>query len=377
MLNIAIISPNRNAYSESFIQAHKELLKGRIYYIYTDIDSNNYALDGETLPSPQPIPLWLRLVHAFRRRVLRQQIITPQDSLEEFFRIQKIDVVLAEYGTTGMGILIACKRFSVPLVVHFHGFDASFVLKNNPKFYTQLFEAGVPLVVVSRKMQEMLLAAGASLDKIYYNPYGPHPSFEAIGLKKRSTAPIFLAVGRFVPKKAPYKTLIAFSKVVKLFPEAQLVMVGEGDLLDACKDIATALSISQNVTFAGICDRAKIQEFMRKATAFLQHSVTTSSGDMEGLPVAILEAMLAGLPVISTYHAGIPDAVVHGETGFLCQEGDIDAMANYMTEFCKNADLAYHMGLKGMQRIQANFTLEKHINQLQRLLEQTAITFKW
>jgi glycosyltransferase involved in cell wall biosynthesis len=372
MLNIAIISPNQNAYSESFIQAHKELLKGNIFYIYTDIVSDNYSLDGVPLPSPVTPPLTLRLWHAFQRRMLGKQVLTPQDALENFFKNQKPDVVLAEYGTNGMGILTACQRFNVPLVVHFHGFDASSVLKKNPKFYDRLFKTDVPLVVVSKKMQEMLLAAGAKPEKVYYNPYGPNPAFEGIALSKSFTTPIFLAVGRFVPKKAPYKTLIAFWKVLQHTPEAQLIMVGDGPLLDACKDLAAILSISHKVTFAGICDRQKIQELMQQATVFVQHSITAPDGDMEGLPVAILEAMLAGLPVVSTYHAGIPDAVIHAQTGFLCQEGDIDAMADYMMKVCKQPELARQMGIEGMKRIKAHFSLERHINQLQQLLEETA-----
>jgi glycosyltransferase involved in cell wall biosynthesis len=371
MLHIAIISPNRNAYSESFIQAHKELLQGRISFIYTD-DSDRYALDGVPLPAVQwPSPA-RRLIHAFQRRILKKSVTVPETTLEQFFSTQKVDVVLAEYGPTGLGVLDACRRFKIPLVVHFHGFDASFILKRNPRFYERLFAAKVPLVAVSKAMMQNLLQAGASAACLHYNVYGPHPSFEGIAQKQTPTIPIFLAIGRFVPKKAPHKTIIAFAEVVKQFPEAKLWMAGDGDLADVCKELVHALGLSASVHFLGIQSRAQIQDLMQQATAFVQHSVTAPSGDTEGTPVAILEAMLAGLPIVSTRHAGIPDVVVHEQTGYLCEEGDTQTMANYMIHLARQPLLAREMGSKGMNHVKSNFSLDRHIRSLQELLEKTA-----
>lgn len=373
MLNIAIISPNQNAYSESFIQAHKDLLKGNIFFIYTD-DSDRYAMDGVPLAAVRwPGPA-RRLIHAFQRHVLKQSVIVPETTLEQFFSTQKIDVVLAEYGPTGLGVLDACRRFQVPLVVHFHGFDASFTLKRNPRFYERLFAARVPLVAVSKAMMQNLLLAGASPECLHYNVYGPHPSFEGIALKQYPTVPVFLAIGRFVPKKAPHKTIVAFAEVVKHVPDAQLWMVGDGDLLDICRDLTQALGIAASVRFLGVQSRTQIQDLMKQVTAFVQHSVTAPSGDMEGTPVAILEAMLAGLPIISTLHAGIPDIVLHEQTGYLCEEGDVKAMTTYMIHLAQQPSLAREMGTKGMERIQNNFSLDKHIRTLQELLEKTALS---
>lgn len=371
MLNIAIISPNRNVYSESFIQAHKEFLKGNIFFIYTD-ESDRYAMDGVPLPAVQwPSPA-RRLIHAFQRHLLKQTVIVPETTLEQFFITQKIDVVLAEYGPTGLGILDACRRFQVPLVVHFHGFDASFILKRNPRFYERLFAAKVPLVVVSKLMMQNLLQAGAFPQCLHYNVYGPHPTFEGIAQKHTPTIPIFLAIGRFVPKKAPHKTIVAFAETIKHVPNAQLWMVGDGDLLDVCQELTRALGIASSVRFLGVQSRAQIQDLMKQVTAFVQHSVTAPSGDMEGTPVAILEAMLAGLPVISTLHGGIPDVVLHEQTGYLCEEGDVKAMATYMIRLAQQPSLAREMGKKGMERIQNHFTLDRHIRSLQELLEKTA-----
>src|SRR5439155_1881807 len=127
--------------------------------------------------------------------------------------------------------------------------------------------------------------------------------------------------------KAPYLTLLAFHKVLAQVPDARLTMVGDGDLLEACHQIAKSLSIDMRVDFVGQRQSADIANILKTARAFVQHSLQTSSGDSEGTPVAILEAGAAGIPVVSTRHAGIVDIVRDGETGYLVDERDIDSMA--------------------------------------------------
>lgn len=92
--------------------------------------------------------------------------------------------------------------------------------------------------------------------------------------------------------------------------------------------------------------------------ALIQHSVTAVDGDMEGTPVIILEAAGAGLPIISTKHAGIQDVVIHGSTGFLVDEVAVKEMADFMIKILQEPDLARKMGDAGKQFIANNFTLK-------------------
>ena len=107
-------------------------------------------------------------------------------------------------------------------------------------------------------------------------------------------------------------------------------MVGAGLLHDVCSKLVKALHIEHAVELKGIVDHAGVAALMQESRVFVQHSLVPASGDTEGTPVAILEAGAAGLPVVSTKHAGISEAVIHGKTGFLVDEGDIDAMAEYI-----------------------------------------------
>ncbi len=108
---------------------------------------------------------------------------------------------------------------------------------------------------------------------------------------------------------------------------------------------------------------------MRQVRAFVQHSMTAISGDSEGTPVGILEAGGAGLPVISTYHAGIPDVVEDGITGYLVNEGDIELMADRMIAVAQDSALAARMGVAAQAKVLSNYTLEKSISRLITIIE--------
>ena len=78
--------------------------------------------------------------------------------------------------------------------------------------------------------------------------------------------------------------------------------------------------------------------------------------------------MAAGLPVVSTRHAGIPDVVIENETGLLVDENNIEEMASYMLKLVENRDLAESMGQKGKVRIENHFTLDKHLETINNLI---------
>jgi glycosyltransferase involved in cell wall biosynthesis len=149
-------------------------------------------------------------------------------------------------------------------------------------------------------------------------------------------------------------------------------MLGAGLLHDVCSKLIKALHVEHAVELKGIVDHAGVAALMQESRVFVQHSLVPASGDSEGTPVAILEAGAAGLPVVSTRHAGIIDAVIHGKTGFLVNEGDIDAMAEYLYQLLANPELASKMG-----RIAGNISMQTlvwaSIEQLRKILETCVI----
>ena len=101
----------------------------------------------------------------------------------------------------------------------------------------------------------------------------------------------------------------------------------------------------------------------------MQHSIRAEDGDMEGTPVSIMEASSAGLPVIATKHAGIPDVIIDNETGLLCEELDINKMANDMKSLIEDKQLAFKLGTAGKRFMSSHFSKEKQMKILTQTVE--------
>lgn len=361
---VCIISPNRNAYSETFILAHIKRLPAKVKVLY----------GGWRTEDDKPL-LSSKMHHRAIRYIIRNLLKLPPDyfelkAIKKFFRKNKVDAVLAEYGPTGVAVMNACREADIPLIVHFHGFDASDlrILERFSTSYRQMFEIADSIIAVSRDMEEKLLRMGCPRRKLFYNPYGVDIELFS-SAEPESAPPIFVAVGRFVDKKAPHLTLLAFRKVLDVVPEARLIMIGDGILLEACKQIVKALNMKHAVEFPGPLSHTEVAQTMRRARVFIQHSITTTYGDSEGTPVAVLEACASGLPVVSTKHAGIKDVIIDGETGFLVEEGDIDGMAERMITLAKDPNLSAYLGRNARKRICAEFSMEKSISNLWKIIE--------
>lgn len=363
--NLAVISPNLNAYSETFIQAHKRIPDMLVKFYYggplPDRLENTGKLEDK---------LWKSgIIHYFGKLLGSRYTDRREDLLEQSLRKEKIDCVLAEYGTTGASILKVCKKLKLPLLVIFLGFDTSVyqILREYESSYKELFQYATAIVAVSRVMQKKIEAMGCPSDKLYYSPTGPDDGFFSIS--PTFSRELFISAGRFVDKKAHYYTILAFHEVVKKHPDARLIIAGEGMLLNACINLVRYLKIEHAVSFPGAVSLEKFSEYLASACAYVQHSVTAMDGDMEGTPVAVLEAAAAGLPVISTRHAGIPEVIIDGETGLLVDEHDVEGMAGHMIRIIEDKDLARRLGEKGRSFIFENFSREKHLKELAQIIK--------
>lgn len=372
-LTICIVTPSRSAYSETFIKAHIERLPARVITLQPDWLGRTEQFGLVSFQTRLLLRVLRKLAQHFERVLRRESHFTRLTDILTFKYIlqhYQIDVVLAEYGPMGVYILDACLAARIPLVVHFHGYDAyreDTVLSKYRTLYRRMFLAASAIIAVSRDMEQQLLGLGAWPETIQYNPYGVDSKLFELATPEINP-PLFVAVGRFVDKKAPQLTLLAFHQVIQVCPEARLIMIGDGILWEASKDIAAALGLTQQVEFPGSLPHHEVAVTMQRARAFVQHSVQTSCGDSEGTPVAVLEAGMSGLPVISTRHAGIKDVVIEGKTGFLVDERDVDGMAKHMLRLAQDPDLAGRMGQQAREHIAASYSMDQHIERLMCIL---------
>lgn len=362
--NLCIVKPNRSSFSETFVDNHIQYLRGNKTVLYGG-SFPVYQNNGQFL-----IPSKLGLLsYLFQKRIMkRTEIPVRTKALVNWLLKNQTDAVLAEYGTVGASIADACMQAEVPLLVHFHGADAHHRYTIQSHDYQKAFKNASAIIGVSEDMLTQLQKLGAPKDKLILIPYGVDTSlFNVVDVA--NSAPNFLSIGRFVEKKSPLSLIKAFSLVTQQVPEAHLWMVGNGALFRQAQQFTQKLGIAQQVTFTGVLSTSEIAVLMEEMRCFVQHSVTALDGDMEGTPVAILEAAAAGLPVVSTQHAGIKQAVVDTETGFLVDEHDLDAMAQRMIQIASSATLSAEMGLKGRQHIVQNYQLQKQIAKLDDIIQ--------
>ena len=373
-MKLAIASPSVSAYSETFIHMQMERLPC-VLRIHGEPVASETVPGGAIQPLKNPRGLVDTLLEFGIGGRCREG---PQSrELGRRLRKARISVILANYGQTGCALMPICRELNIRLVVHFHGYDAHMasVLRDYRDRYSDLGKSAEAIIAVSEKMRSALLNYGIPAEKIHLVRYGINPTLFP-EKQKVSSPPLFFGVGRFTDKKAPYLTLLSFKHALERFPQATLVLAGDGDLWEATRNMAHALGIEHAVTFPGSISPSEVAGYMQQATAFVQHSIVPrhgpKAGDSEGTPVAVTEALMTGVPVIATRHAGIGEVVQHGKTGLLFEERDTVGMADAMVALAGDRDLAERMGKAARLDALSKYTSSHYISALEDALQGRA-----
>jgi glycosyltransferase involved in cell wall biosynthesis len=246
--------------------------------------------------------------------------------LETFLRAHAVTAILAEFGHIGCNMAPLGQALGLPVFVYFRGFDASKRLRE-PKIVRR-YQAAMPrlagVVAVSQFLLDNLAAHGVTHPNTAVIPTGVDMRLFAPGEKDPH---LILAVGRIIAKKAPIVTIDAFAAAAREFPRHRLEIIGEGEMRAAAEAHVERLGLRGRVIFHGLRDHAFVRDRIARAQVFLQHSVTDAEGNTEGLPTSIQEAMACGAVVVSTRHAGIPEAIASGVNGVLVEEHDAAGFA--------------------------------------------------
>ena len=363
-MKILIISSQTPENSSTFIKHQFEYLASN-HILHSGFRPHIYA--GSTIFK---FPLNINILRASIKRVLPALYSTLYTkALTSFLNTNKFDVVLGNYGTQASNIARACYNSKVPLVAHFHGYDAYIhsILHEYKSRYSYLFQTASKIIAVSNDMAEQLKSLGAPGDKIVINPYGVNNKLFT-QCNPAANKNILIFVGRFTAKKAPDLLLKAFHKATLKFPDAILIMVGQGELTQLVNECVSSLKLENNVKVMAWQPPELVAAEMQSARAYVQHSKFAENGDGEGTPNSILEASCSGLPVISTRHAGIKEAVIHEKTGYLVDEGDWEAMGEYMIKLLSDPVLASEMGDAARAHVLKNYDINKQMDKLLSIL---------
>jgi colanic acid/amylovoran biosynthesis glycosyltransferase len=382
---LAIITPTIGNRSETFIRRHVEdLLPGESIAVATSsIVERGENPDGYWSPDCPVLelaPLRRTFEGSIRWGARRYGLPVGEMSVcavKRFFKKYDVKVVLGEFLDDSLQWLPIAQKLGIAFFGHGHGYDVSQCLRDERwrKEYLQ-YNDSAGVVVVSGASRSRLISLGINESKIHVVPCGVDVPNEPRRRTPKETVRC-LAVGRMVAKKGPILTLDAFRRAADVCPYLHLDYVGAGELFSSASQFVRAFALESKVTLHGGRSSEFVQEKMNETDIFIQHSMTDSrTGDEEGLPVAILEAMAQSLPVVSTCHAGIPEAVLDGETGSLVDEGDSSAMAQRIVLLARDQELRLKFGLAGWKRAKEEFTWRKERESLLAIMNLNSNTLR-
>jgi len=249
-----------------------------------------------------------------------------------------------------------------PIATVFHGKDMSAYLdKRNNSAYRQLFARGDLFLPISEFWKHKLIRLGADPDKIIVHRMGVDTRrFVETARTLKAGEPVkFIGIGRMVEKKGFDDALAAFDLMcgVPNPPAATLTLIGDGPLRESMQRKAARRGLGERVRFTGLLAHAEVEKAIQAAHIFVLPSKTSKSGDMEGIPVALMEAMGAGMPVIATRHSGTPELVEHEVSGLLSEEGDRAGLAANMERLARMPERWPAMGAAGAGKVRSDFDL--------------------
>jgi len=276
------------------------------------------------------------------------------------FRRHRIHIAHTHSWATTMEGIIGARLAGVPLIIHGeHG-----TIKTDTQLHIQiqrwLWRATDQVLSVSEVLRENLhkkfdfpkerirvVTNGVDLARFDFSRNGV--DYKArLGFSSKTL--LIGAVGRLVPVKAYPLLLKVCLSVFKEIPNAHLLLVGDGPLLDTLVQSAQDDEMANRVHFLGA--RKDVPEILRGLDVYVL------SSENEGMSNTILEAMACGRPVIATAVGGNPELVVDGETGLLVPPNDPHAMAAAITKLLRDPQHSQQMGRRGRQRVEEKFSLE-------------------
>lgn len=281
---------------------------------------------------------------------------------EEELVKNKIELVHAHFGTNGVLVAPICKKLNIPLVVTFHGFDISSAPLRWPaykKSLLRLFDQLKYAIVISEEMAQRLKEMGCPVEKIQVSYLGvPIASSDYIERTSEGRPVVFLHSGRLTAKKGVPDMVRAFSKAFINHGEAELWIAGDGEEKEMIHQVIKKEKPICRVKELGRLSDQELNEVRKQADVFVANCRTDAAGTKEGLPISILEACATGLPVISTFHAGIPEAIVQGKTGIMIPEYDNEELAKAMLSLL-DKEKRKQMGKEAFLYMERKFKLEQ------------------
>ncbi len=378
-MSVLWVMPNWNVPSELWMQRMLRMVSGDLAGICA-----NQPLAGVWDDGAPAFALDRRYRSVFERalRLATFQRLTPGVVLNEAItttRPRKVLVHYLDFACRFEKILQGC---GADVLVHCHGYDVSWDIRREDDAERPYFNGGylpavrrlatfATFIANSQHTRRQLIDVGVPVERIVVkHPGVPVPSTPPRRSSRGRLRVLFL--GRLIDVKGPDLVIRAFDLACSRGLDAELVFAGDGSLRESCEAMARSSPFGDRIQFLGFVDEATGRRLREESDIFTAHNQTgPRSRQVEALGVSVLEAMAEGLPVVSGRSGGLVETVVHGETGFLVNPGDVEAHARALLDLSKDETLRTSMGMAGWRRARDLFSLEGERDSLRAILGLT------
>ena len=179
-------------------------------------------------------------------------------------------------------------------------------------------------------------------------------------------APRLLCLGRLVPAKGFDLALTALASIIHRFPNLRLIFAGDGSARSELEQQATELGLQQVVDFLGWVEPEQVPDVLNSATVVVMPS------RHEGLPIAAIQAAQMARPIVATRVSGLPEVVIHGETGLLIEKEDSTALAEAIAFLLDHPETAGRMGQAGRRRAEKVFGWQRTLDEYDACFQKIA-----
>lgn len=284
------------------------------------------------------------------------------------------DIILAHFGPAGVFALklreLGILKGKIATIFHGSELSQDSALAEYQKSYQHLFLNTELILPISYLWADKIAEMGCDRRKITVQRMGIDlEKFDFSPIKKIDYPIKIVSVARLTEKKGIDVAIRACNILNLSNIDFTYNIFGEGPLEKELNELIGNFNLNGKVILSGFKSQNEIRDILNDSNVFLLPSKTSKTGDMEGIPVALMEAMAIGVPVVSSYHSGIPELVKNEHSGWLVPENDYQALAAILTSLPERQVMVSQMLLNARSEIEINFNQEKIYSELANLLE--------
>lgn len=382
-MNVAIGSQVYLPYTQSWIYRQINDARSNVSLVVCHKTENLDTFPFDHLAIIEEQSLWWRKIAYKLSPVLKYFPHTVSTQRKKAYTAalveNNIQLMHVHFGVMAVDVMAVCEKINVPLIVTFHGFDITAAVKRSPSYHTALLVLFSKMklgIAISNEMKNRLIALGCASDKIKVSYLGiPLEEFKYVDRSHHTGTVKFLHAGRLSETKGVPDLVHAFSSAFSKEDAVELFIVGDGEEKEHVREAINQSRVKDKIKFLGKLSNEELLKHREACDVFVLNCRTPASGDKEGLPIALLEASSTGLPILSTYHAGISEGITHEQTGLLVQEYDNKGLAEGM-RLLMDQEKRLQLGRQGRAWMEEQFDLIKCNEVLYEIYQQAVLSNK-